>query len=63
MPTPTDLITPKKAAAILGVTPRTIRVMMSDGRLKGYTVAGTRKRVREADVRALIVEDGLDRAG
>lgn len=38
---PRRFVTPAEAAEYLGVTPRTIRQMISDGRLTGYR-SGTR---------------------
>lgn len=57
MPIPPDLITPKKAAALVGVSLTTIYRWMDDGTLKPYRVAGRRRRVRQADVEALVVEE------
>lgn len=57
MPLPDDLITMKRAAHILGVSVNTTRRYVRSRKLKGYTIAGTRKRVSETEVRALIVED------
>ncbi len=57
MATPDDLITPKKAASILGVSSNTFRRYIRLKLIRSYTVAGVRKRVSERDVRALIVAD------
>lgn len=43
-------ITQQAAAEMLGVTDRTIRTMISDGRLKGYRVGPRLIRIRAEDV-------------
>ncbi|MER5943893.1 helix-turn-helix domain-containing protein [Streptomyces sp. NPDC001928] len=49
-PVPDDLISPDMAAAWLGISPRTVRRMVYDGRLAGWYVARF-LRVSEAEVR------------
>jgi excisionase family DNA binding protein len=51
---PDDLISTTKAAAILRVQGRTVRGWVAAGKLAGWTLAGRRLLVSEADVKALL---------
>jgi excisionase family DNA binding protein len=43
-----------EAAAYLGVTPRSIHNMLTDGRLKGYRLGARIVRIRKADIDAAL---------
>ncbi|MGB3353293.1 MAG: excisionase family DNA-binding protein [Mycobacterium sp.] len=44
-PTPRRWVTQEQAAEHLGVTTRTIRTMVADGRLTGYRIGNSRTRL------------------
>lgn len=52
--TPADLITPRRAARIVGVHISAIYRYVLKGKLRGWRRAGSRYLVSEAEVRALI---------
>lgn len=53
--TPSPWMTQAEAANYLRITDRAVRVMISDGRLAGYTMGGRRTvRVRRDEVEALM---------
>ena len=47
-----DWLTPKQAAELVGVPPRTVQNWIKNGKIKGYQVVG-RIRVKRSDVDAL----------
>jgi len=54
-----ELITPRQAAAMLGVTPQTVRNYIYSGRLKTYKTPGGHHRIRREDLMKLgLLEDG-----
>lgn len=56
MSLPTDLVTPKAAAALVGVSVNSIYRWVEEGRVRAYRVAGSRYRLSRADVLGLVEE-------
>lgn len=55
-----DFLSVIEAADYLGVDPRTIRNMLLDGRLKGYTTLGPRTlRIRRSEIDAALSPYGI----
>ena len=59
MPT---LITQQQAAEMLGLTDRTIRAMIADGRLRGYSIGRRVVRLRLDEVEAALTPIGAGAA-
>jgi excisionase family DNA binding protein len=54
-----EFVNAKEAAEIIGVTPRTIYNLISDGRLRAYRIPGTRdNRIRRSDIEAALLPVG-----
>ena len=48
------LLSPREAAALLGITPDTLRRWEREGRIQAEWTPGGQRRYREADVKALL---------
>lgn len=63
LPTPRRWVTKQEAAEHIGVSVRTIGIMLADGRLRGYRVGGAGAKTRMVRLDLVEVDDAMRPCG